>query len=114
MPSFDISYDADDDVLEACFEVFDDSQARALQLNDNVVVYANRGLTRVWAVTMYAYQTLLSVGETVFTGLRDLPESEAEAAAEMLCTGPVTRFLDFFDPEESVARVLTPHLRDLM
>jgi hypothetical protein len=114
VPSFDISYDADDDVLEVCFEVFDDSQARALQLNDNIVVFANRSLTRVWAITLYAYRTLLSVGETVFTGLGDLPEAEAEATVEMLCTGPVTGFLDFFDREESVARVLTPHLRALL
>ena len=114
MPSFDISYDADDDVLEACFEVFDDSNARTIQLNDNVIVFANRGLTRVWAVTFYAYRSLLSVGETVFTGLRDLPDGEAGAVVDMLAGGPVTAFIDLFDREESIARVLSPHLRVLL
>lgn len=109
-----MTYDADDDVLEAYFEVFDDAQARALPLNDSVIVYSNRALTRVWGIKFYSYNTLLAVGETALTSLRDFDEIEEERIIEMLQMGPVTLFLDFFDADESIARVLTPHVRDLL
>jgi len=112
--SFDLSYDSDDDVLEACFEVFDDSLARAISLNDSIVVFENRSLTTVWAITLYAYRSLLAVGETALTGLRDLSEDEAEAVLATLEVGPATHFLEISDPEELVARVLMPHLQDLV
>src|SRR5205085_6933227 len=79
MASFELSYDAEEDVLEATFEVFDERFVHALALNDHVFVFSDPGVQAAWVLTLYTYSRLLEVSETEFTGLRDMSEERANA-----------------------------------
>src|SRR5579884_2951952 len=76
MPSFEMIYEEDEDVLEVTFEMFDENFARTIPLNDNIVLYTDTTVSLAWGVTFYSYARLLQVSETHLDGLRPLPEAD--------------------------------------
>ena len=41
MASFELIYEAEEDVLEVTFAVFDENFARTIPLNDNIILYTD-------------------------------------------------------------------------
>lgn len=114
MASFDLSYDADDDVLEATFAVFDERFVQSLALNDHIFIFADPGLHAVWGLTLYSYARLLEVSETELTGLREIPDERADAILSLLAAPPAAHFFDLTDPDALIARVRGPSVPALM
>ena len=114
MGSFDLAYDAEQDVLEIIFEVFDESFARTLSLNDHVFVFTDLALQTVWGLTFYSYSRLLGVSETEFTALRDQPDELVATVLVLLSRPPASRFFDVTDPEGLIARVCAPNIQALI
>src|SRR5262245_35949862 len=113
MATFDMAYDAEEDVLEVTFSVFDEHFARTLSLNDHIFVFADLGLQAVWGLTFYSYARLLGVSETEFTALKELPEEQVDAILALLSRPPASHFFDLTDPGGLIARLRAPDVQTL-
>jgi hypothetical protein len=114
MPSFELIYEAEEEVLEVTFESFDEHFARTIALNDKIVIYADSGFSVVWGLTFYDYATLLQVNETHFDGLEGLAIEDAQRILGLLSHPPASHFLEVTSPDDLLARVKAPHLQDLL
>lgn len=114
MHSFELIYEAEEDVLEVTFEDFDEHFARSIALNDNIVLHADLGFTAVWGLTFYSYAQLLQVNETHLDGLRPMPEMEARRILNLLSLPPAFHFLEVVSPGDLLARIKAPRLQDLL
>lgn len=114
MPSFELIYEEEEDVLEVTFEAFDETFARAIPLNDNLTLYTDAFLSAAWGLTFYSYHQLLQVSETHLDGLRPLPEAEARRLLNLLSTPPASLFLQILDMADLRALVKAPALQELL
>jgi len=108
MPSFDLSYEADEDVLEVTFAVFDETFARTIALNDHIFLFTDLGLGAVWGITLYSYSKLLGVSETELSSLREVEDEQAGACLDLLRKPPASLFFELTDPAGLIARVKAP------
>ena len=102
------------DVLEITFAAFDENFARAVTLNDNLVLHTNTHYSVAWGLTIYSYKQLLDVNETYFDGLSELPEEPLRALTALLDRPPVSHFLALLSSNSLHARVKAPRLLDLL
>jgi hypothetical protein len=114
MASFELIFEAEEDVLEVTFEAFDESFARTIALNDNILLYTDVMFQSVWGLTFYSYSQLLQVSETHLDGLAPLEEADRLRMLALLTVPPASQFLNVFHPGELRALVLSPSLKDLM
>ncbi|MCW3054237.1 MAG: hypothetical protein JWN14_3407 [Chthonomonadales bacterium] len=114
MASFELIFEADEDVLEVTFEAFDESFARTISLNDNIQLYTDLMFQSVWGLTFYSYSQLLQVSETHLDGLTLLEEPDRNRLLALLAKPPASRFLNVFHPGELRALVQSPSLQELM
>ena len=114
MPSFEMLYDKDEDALEITFATFDESFARTIALNDNIVIYTDLAFTAAWGVSFYSFTRLLQVSETHLDGLRPLPEADARRVLALVHSFPLSLFLEPIDPGDLRARVKAPNLIDML
>ena len=114
MPSFEMLYDEDEDALEITFATFDESFARTIALNDNIVIHTDLGMTTAWGLSLYSYARLLQVSETHLDGLRPLPEADARRLLALVHSYPLSAFLEPVDPGDLRARVKSPDLLQLL
>lgn len=114
MPSFEMIYDADEDVLEVTFEVFEEAFSRTLALNDCILLYTDLNFQSSWGLSFYGYATLLQVNETVLDGLNGLSEPNRLHILELLAQHPASHFLEIRDREEGVAVVKSPNIEALI
>ena len=114
MSTFELAYDAEEDVLEITFESYDEHFARTIELNDNVLLYTDLGFTTAWGLTFYSYAQLLQVNETHLDGLQPLTEIQARRVLGLLGQPPASYFLEVISPGDLLARVKAPHLQDLL
>jgi hypothetical protein len=114
MPSFEIAYDGEEDVLEAVFASYDERFARTITLNDHIFLHTDLGMGAVWAITMYSYARLLGVNETEFTSLREMTDAQAAQVFALLTTPPASLFLEVTDTDRLLARVRAPSLQPLL
>ena len=75
MPSFEMSYEYEDDVLEITFEPYDETFARTIPLNDHIFLFTDLSMAAVWGMTLYSYSKLLGVSETELSSLREIPDN---------------------------------------
>lgn len=114
MPSFDMQYDEEDDLLEVHFTVFDERLARSLALNDHILIHTDLSFGSVWGLTFYSFSRLLLVSETEFTALKDLSDKQVESVLALLAKPPASHFLVLTDPAALIARVRAPNLEWLV
>ncbi len=114
MPSFEMLYDEEEDALEITFATFDESFARTILLNDNIVIHTDLAYSTAWGVSFYSYSRLLQVSETHLDGLRPLPEADARRILALVHSYPLSLFLEPVDPGDLRARVKSPNLLDLL
>ncbi len=114
MPSFDISYEEDEDVLEVTFAVFDETFARTIPLNDHIFLFTDLSMGAVWGITLYSFSKLLGVSETELAALREMTEEQADTCLTLLATPPASHFFDVTDPVGLIARVRVPNLSALL
>lgn len=114
MPSFEMLYDEDEDALEVTFATFDESFARTVPLNDNIVIFTDLSLSSAWGVNFYSYTRLLQVSETHLDGLRPLPEADARRLLALVHSFPLSLFMEPVDPGDLRSRVRAPSLIDLL
>ena len=114
MPSFDISYEEDEDVLEVTFALFDETFARTIPLNDHIFLFTDLGMGAVWGITLYSYSRLLGVSETELAALREMTEEQTNAILSLLARPPASHFFDVTDPGGLIARVRAPAVSALL
>ena len=113
MASFELIYDADDDVLEVTFATFDETFARTLPLNDNIVLYTDMSINAAWGLSLYRYSRLLQVSETHLDNLRELPDEAAQHILTVLRRPPLSAFITLLDTINFYAIIKSPSLREL-
>jgi hypothetical protein len=114
MSSFDLSYDSEDDVLEITFGLYDETVARTVPLNDNILLFSDLALQTVWGISFYSYSKLLEVSETEFTLLGEMTESQRGLVLRLLSREPASYFFDITYPDTLIARIVAPNLRRLI
>ena len=114
MASFELIYEDADDVLEVTFTAFDETFARTLPLNDNIILYTDTSVRAAWGLTIYSYASLLQVSETHLDNLRGLPAEAARQIVAVLQRPPLTAFFKILDATDFRALVKSPSLKELM
>jgi len=114
MPSFEMHYAEEDDLLEVTFADYDESFCRTVPLNDHIFVHTDLGLGAVWGITFCSFSRLLGVSETEFTSLSEVSEAQAGAVLGLLARPPASHFFDLTDTSGLLARVRTPRVEDLV
>jgi len=114
MASFEIIYEEDEDVLEVTFAAFDEHFARAIALNDNIVLHTDISLTAAWGLTLYRYNQLLQVSETHLDGLRPLDGLTLQRVLTLLAKPPISGFLQMLDLGDLRALVKAPTVSQLI
>ena len=114
MPSFELIYEEDEDVLEVTFEIFDENFARAIPLNEEIVLHTDTQIAVAWGITFYSYAKLLQVSETDLDGLRPLDEANRNRLFAVIAQPPISHFLALLDTEQLRAEVKAPRLQDLL
>lgn len=114
MPSFELIYEQEEDVLEVTFAVFDENFARAIALNDEIVLYTDTQIATAWGLTFYSYGQLLQSAETDLDGLQPLDQANRNRLFTLLSRPPASYFLTLLDTEQLRAQVLAPRLQDLI
>jgi hypothetical protein len=114
MPSFELRYDEDNDVLEVTFASPDERLARSFALNDHIFLYADPSFNILAGMAFYNYSSLLLVSETELTELAGLSEAQRQACLNLLLDRPASLFFDLTDPDQLIARVIAPDLEPLV
>lgn len=114
MPSFELIYEEDEDVLEVTFALFDENFSRAIALNDNILLYTDMSVTTAWGITLYSYVRLLQVSETHLDGLRQFEAADVRKVLAVIGSPPLSFFMEILDPDELRALVKAPGLQDLL
>ncbi len=114
MPSFEMIYDTEEDVLEVTFEDFEETFSRTIALNDCILLYTDLNFQSAWGLSFYGYGTLLQVNETVLDDLNSLSEPNRLRILQLLAQPPVSHFLEVRDREEGVAVIKSPNLEVLL
>lgn len=113
MRSFEIAYDAEEDVLEVTFDSYEQEFARTVPLNDHIFLFTDMALQSLWGLSFYSYTRLLGVSETEFTSLRELKPAQIARVLSHLSKPPGSLFFALTDPERLIARVNAPSLHHL-
>ena len=114
MPSFEVIYEEEDDVLEVTFATFDEHFARTIPLNDSITLYTDSAVSIAWGLTFYEYSQLLQVTETHLDALTPLDEPNRNRLFSVLVKPPASLFLEILDTEGLRALVKAPRLQDLL
>ena len=114
MPSFEVIYEEDEDVLEVTFATFDEHFARTIPLNDSIVLYTDTSVSHAWGITFYEYARLMQVTETHLDALEALDEANRNRLFSVLVKAPASYFLEILDTEGLRALVKAPRLQDLI
>lgn len=114
MASFELIYEEEEDVLEVTFALFDEHFARAIALNDNLLLHTDSNVTTAWGLTLYSYGQLLQVSETHLDNLREFPEDGLRRVLRVIATPPVSYFLELLDPDGLRALVKAPNLQAML
>ena len=114
MPSFDLTYDAEEDVLEVTFGLYDENMAKTVPLNDNIFLFTDLTLQNVWGVSFYSYSKLLQVSETELDALREITDRQRDLVMGLLSREPASLFFDITYPDALIARLEAPSLRSLI
>jgi hypothetical protein len=114
MASFELIYEEDEDVLEVTFASFDEHFARAIPLNENIIVHTDTAVAVAWGITFYDYAKLLQVSETHLDGLHAFEEVDRQRLFRVIVMPPLCYFLQLLEPAELRALVKAPRLDDLL
>lgn len=113
MKSIHFSYDAEGDILEVSFALEKPGQRTGVELNDNVIVFADSDLSRATGLTLLSYSRLLLLPQTTLDTLSSLPEDVSKKLLALLRTPPLSNFLQIVDEGQKLCRVLNPNLQEL-
>ena len=115
MNSFEIIYEAEEDVLEVTFDSMsvDESLSRAIALNEEIVLHTDALMSAAWGITFYSYARLLQVTETHLDELEPLDTNNRNRVLAMLLKEPVSKFLEILDTEQLRALVKAPRISEL-
>jgi len=114
MSSFELIYEADEDVLEVTFDVVDESFSRAITLNQEIVIHTDSQIANAWGLTFYSYARLLQVTETHLHELVPLDESNRNRILSIIARPPISLFLELLDTDDLRALVKAPRISDLI
>ena len=114
MASFEISYDADEDMLDVQFGSIEDPSVKSISLNENIVMVTDLSLRHVYQITFYGFQKLIEVSETEFSSLADLTQQQADMVINLIAAGEVSSFFALTRPEQWLARVQFPRFNHLV
>ena len=114
MASFEIVYEQEEDVLEVTFEVFDENFARAIALNDNIILHTDTDVKTAWGITFFSYARLLEVSETHLDNLREFEQKDVQRLLAVIDKQPICNFIEILDTTELRALVKAPPLYELL
>ena len=114
MNSFELIYEADEDVLEVTFEVADENFSRAITLNQEIVMHTDSQMHTAWGLTFYSYAKLLQVTETHLDELVPLDDENRNRILALIVRPPISHFLELLDTDGLLALVKSPRVKDLI
>lgn len=110
MPSFEILYDAEEDVLEVSFAVYEEAFSRTIPLHDQIVLYTDLKIGQGWGLAIYGYNALLEEEAILLEGLHGFSEEHRDQILGVLQDLPIHLFVKIIDPKTYAAKVLSPSL----
>ncbi len=110
MPSFEILYDANEDVLEVSFAVYEEAFSRTVPLHDQIVLYTDLQLAHGWGLAIYGYAELIEEGTVTLDGLRGFSEEHQAQLLDVIRDLPIRLFVEVKDPKTLLAVVHAPSL----
>lgn len=113
MKSIYFSYDAEGDILEVSFALEKPGRRTGIELNDNVVVFADSDLSSATGLTLLSYSRLLLLPHVNLDALSSLAEDQSRKLLALLQTLPLSNFLQIVDEDQKLFRVLNPNLQEL-
>ena len=61
MASYELIYEADEDVLEVTFDVVDENFSRAIALNQEIVIHTDSQMATAWLASLRRWPRLLAL-----------------------------------------------------
>ena len=113
MKSIHFSYDAEGDILEVSFALEKPGQRTGIELNDNIVVFADSALSEATGLTLLSYSRLLLLPHVNLDALSSLSEDQSRKLLALLQTPPLSNILQVVDEDQKLCRVLNPNLQAL-
>ncbi len=114
MTSFELIYEADEDVLEVTFDIVDENFSRAIALNQEIVIHTDSQIANAWGLTFYSYGNLLHVTETHLHELTSFDEANRNRVLALIARPPISYFLELLDTDDLRALVKAPRINDLI
>ena len=101
MHSFRMIYDAEGDIFEVDFRLAGQEPENGYELNDNVTIWTDARITRVYRILFLSYSRLLERSTVTLNFLKKLPHSQREKIQRALEQAPVNQFLTCRDKEKN-------------
>ena len=114
MKSIYFSYDAEGDILEASFAPEEPGRRTGIELNDNIVVFADSTLSKATGVTLLSYSRLLLLPQITLNALPSLSEDKLDKLFVLLQAPPLANFLQTIDRARLLCKVLNPNVQELV
>ena len=93
MQNFRMDYDSDGDILEVVWKHEKSQKKTGIELNDNIVLFADSELSVPLGLMFISYSHLIKASFVELTGLASLPDKRRERVLALLQTSRVAPFL---------------------
>ncbi len=93
MQNFRMDYDSDGDILEVVWQQDKTLIRTGIELNDNIVLFADSELSVPLGLMFISYSHLIKASVVELTGLASLPDKRRERVLRLLKTSRVAPFL---------------------
>lgn len=114
MNSFRLVYDAEGDILEVDFRLVGGKPQRGFELNENVVVWTDSRMSKVYRILFISYSRLLHQPALTFNLLKKLPALQREKLQRIIERDPVKQFLHCHDRQKCQYRLSEPDLTTMV
>lgn len=93
MQNFRMDYDSDGDILEVVWKQDKSQQKTGIELNDNIVLFADSELSVPLGLMFISYSHLVKTSFVELTGLASLPDKRRERVLRLLKSSRIAPFL---------------------
>ena len=114
MDSIRISYDAEGDILDIIFSVSEPENRTGFELNDNIVIFTDKEISRALGMTFISYSRLLRADNMTLDLLNTFPQEEQKRLLKIIASEPVKHFLRLRIPLTNQVAIESPSLKSLI
>ena len=114
MNSIRLFYDAEGDILDIIFSFSEPENRTGFELNENIVIFTDKEISRVLGMTFISYSRLLIQDSVKLDFLNHFPKEEQERLLKVISSFPVKHFLTVIIPLTNQVTIEGPSLKELI